>query len=59
MGNTHSGKPRNSLEKHGFPGIPGKFSSVILEATVLTFSVAERQGTSNRITNLLFSVLEE
>jgi hypothetical protein len=28
MGNTHSGKPRKSLEKHGFPGIPGKFSSL-------------------------------
>jgi hypothetical protein len=28
MGNTHSGKPRKSLEKPGFPGIPGKFSSL-------------------------------
>jgi hypothetical protein len=26
MGNTHSGKPRKSLEKPGFPGFPGKFS---------------------------------
>jgi hypothetical protein len=28
MGNTHSGKPQKSLEKSGFPGIPGKFSSL-------------------------------
>jgi hypothetical protein len=28
MGNTHSGKPRKSLEKPGFLGIPGKFSSL-------------------------------
>jgi hypothetical protein len=28
MGNTHSGKPLKSLEKPGFPGIPGKLSSL-------------------------------
>jgi hypothetical protein len=28
MENTNSGKPRKSLEKNRFPGIPGKFSSL-------------------------------
>jgi hypothetical protein len=28
MGNTHSGKPRKSLEKSAFLGIPGKLSSL-------------------------------
>jgi hypothetical protein len=28
-GNIHSGKPRKSLDKPGFPGIPGKFSSLL------------------------------
>jgi hypothetical protein len=30
MGNTHSAKPQKSLEKPGFLGIPGKFSSLII-----------------------------
>jgi hypothetical protein len=37
MGNTHSGKPRKSLEKPGFPGIHGKFSSLICTYSKLTF----------------------
>jgi hypothetical protein len=35
MGNTHSGKPRKSLEKNGFPGIPRKFSSLMDVVIVL------------------------
>jgi hypothetical protein len=35
MGNTHSGKPRKSLEKPGIPGKPGRFSSLML-ATYIT-----------------------
>jgi hypothetical protein len=38
MGNTHYGKPQKSLEKPGFPGMPGKFSS-LLNATKLAKSI--------------------
>jgi hypothetical protein len=35
MGNTHSGKPRKSLEKPGIPEKPGRFSSLHLKINAI------------------------